>query len=92
MRIIISQREAHRLRKQVATQANRITDFEWMVRRIRRGNMGEGVEVYEDKTPNSSLAWVLQTAQTLGHLVVVRQNSSIVTYKALPLPSEDVLP
>jgi hypothetical protein len=93
MKSHISQREAHRLRKQVRAQAQTISSYECMVLRIRRGNLGEGIEIYREEATLSSLAWTIVTAQKLGHLVVARyETSNTVSYRALPLPSEDVNP
>jgi hypothetical protein len=93
MKKIISQREAHRLLKQVRKQAQTITSFEWLIRRIRRGGSEESIEIYKDGSVGSSLAWTIHTAQKLGHLVVARHTgANEISYRALPLPSEDIKP
>lgn len=86
----ISQREAQRLRKQVTKQQRRISDLEWKVRQLRRGEV-DGVEIFELKEAGGSLAWVLQTAQRLGHITVARQRGNSVSFRALPLVGEEVV-
>jgi hypothetical protein len=86
----ISQREAHRLSQRVTAQVARIGQLENQVRWLRRADPSDGTEIYELKEAGGSLAWSLQTAQRLGHIVIARQRGDSVSFRALPLPSEPV--
>lgn len=85
---MISQREASRLRKQVRTQADKIRELEWKLREYRRLDPSEGKQIFEQELVGGNLVWAIQTAQTLGHVVIARQRGNSIQYRALPLPAE----
>ena len=86
----ISQREAHRLRKQVAKQDQHIRNMEQIVRGWRLWGRSEGREIFTIKDANTAALWSVATACKLGHATIVTQQGNDLILRSLPLPSESI--